>query len=305
MEDTRIQWHPGFVAAMNMEFKNDREKLVFKDEYNLNKKPLEVDLLIIKKEQDIEIHNEIGKIFRRHNIMEYKSPGDSLDIDTFYKVTGYACLYKSYGETVDGIKANDVTISLVREAKPKKLFKYFEDNNVGITMPYKGIYYVHGMTLFPLQIIVTGELESEAHVWIRALTDRMEETDMKRLIAESGNVSNEYERKMVESIFEVTLNANIGLIQKMRGDAGMGEVMLKIMRPVILELEKDAEARGIERGIERGMERGLERGMERGLERGKIIGAVEVLSSFNSNDEIKKIIMEKFNLSEQEAEKYL
>ncbi len=80
---------------------------------------------------------------------------------------------------------------------------------------------------------------------------------MKRLITESGNVSNEYERKMVESIFEVTLNANIGLIQKMRGDASMGEVMLKIMRPVILELEKDAEARGIERGIERGLERGI------------------------------------------------
>ncbi len=34
--------------------------------------------------------------------MEYKSPSDSLDIDTFYKVTGYACLYKSYGKTTDG-----------------------------------------------------------------------------------------------------------------------------------------------------------------------------------------------------------
>ena len=30
MEDTRIQWHPGFVAAMNMELKNDREKLVLR-----------------------------------------------------------------------------------------------------------------------------------------------------------------------------------------------------------------------------------------------------------------------------------
>ncbi len=42
------------------------------------------------------------------------------------------------------------TISLVREAKPKKLFKYFETNNVEITMPYKGIYYVHGISLFPV-----------------------------------------------------------------------------------------------------------------------------------------------------------
>lgn len=25
MEDTKIQWHPGFIAAMNLEFKDNRE----------------------------------------------------------------------------------------------------------------------------------------------------------------------------------------------------------------------------------------------------------------------------------------
>ena len=68
-----------------------------------------------------------------------------------------------------------VTISLVREAKPKKLFKYFETNNVEITMPYKGIYYVHGISLFPLQIVVTGELEHKDHVWIRHLQIKWKE----------------------------------------------------------------------------------------------------------------------------------
>ena len=114
MEDTKIQWHPGFVAAMSMEFKEDREKLDFESEHNLNTRPLEIDLLVIKKEPYAEIHNEIGKIFRGHNIMEYKSPKDSLNINTFYKVIGYACLYKSYEETVNEINAEDLTISLVR-----------------------------------------------------------------------------------------------------------------------------------------------------------------------------------------------
>lgn len=27
MKDTKIQWHPGFVAAMNLEFAKDRESL--------------------------------------------------------------------------------------------------------------------------------------------------------------------------------------------------------------------------------------------------------------------------------------
>ena len=92
MEYTKIQWHPRFVAAMGMEFKEDRENLEFESEHNLNMKPLEIDLLVIKKEPYTEIHNEIGKIFRKYNIMEYKSPEDSLSIDRFYKVTG-VCLF--------------------------------------------------------------------------------------------------------------------------------------------------------------------------------------------------------------------
>ena len=49
MKDTKIQWHPGFVAAMNLEFAKDRKNLIFEKEYNLNTKPLEIDLLVIKK----------------------------------------------------------------------------------------------------------------------------------------------------------------------------------------------------------------------------------------------------------------
>ncbi len=188
MEDTKIQWHPGFVAAMDMEFKEDREKLELESEHNLNKKPLEIDLLVIKKEKDSEIHNEIGRIFRGHNIMEYKSPKDQLDIDTFYKVSGYASLYKSYGKTVDGIKAEDVTISLLREAKPRELFNYFKTNNVKVEMPYKGIYYIQGISPFPAQVIVIKELGQEEHMWIKALTDKMKKTDLENLIEKSGEL---------------------------------------------------------------------------------------------------------------------
>ncbi len=83
MKETKIQWHPGFVAAMNLEFARNRQGLIFEKEYNLNTKPLEIDLLVIKKEVPVRIENEIGILFRGHNIMEYKSPDDALDIDAF------------------------------------------------------------------------------------------------------------------------------------------------------------------------------------------------------------------------------
>ena len=85
MNDTKVQWHPGFVAAMNLEFAQNRADLIFEKEYNLNTKPLEIDLLMVKKNASVNISNEIGKLFRGHNIMEYKSPEDHLDIDDFIK----------------------------------------------------------------------------------------------------------------------------------------------------------------------------------------------------------------------------
>ena len=104
----------------------------------------------------------IGKIFRRYNIVEYKSPDDHMDIDTYYKVNGYACLFKSYGERVDDIKDEEVTISLFRYAKPRRLFRYFIQKGMVISNPYPGIYYVEGKTLFPVQIVVTKEYDGKS-----------------------------------------------------------------------------------------------------------------------------------------------
>ena len=49
MSDIKIQWHPAFIAVMNLELIQNRNGLVFEKEHNLNTKPLEIDLLVIKK----------------------------------------------------------------------------------------------------------------------------------------------------------------------------------------------------------------------------------------------------------------
>ena len=164
MRDTKIQWHPGFAAAMGLELAENRDDLIIQKEFNLNTKPLEIDLLVIKKNSDIRIDNEIGHIFKGHNIMEYKSPEDHLNIDTFYKAAAYACLYKSCGAKVDAIKADDITVSLVRDIKPLGLLQYLKKQGFLITNPYRGIYYIEGKVLFPTQIVVTRELGEDIHM---------------------------------------------------------------------------------------------------------------------------------------------
>lgn len=289
MKDTKVQWHPGFVAAMNLELAKNRDDLVFLKEYNLNTKPLEIDLLVIKKDTDISIDNEIGIIFKGHNIVEYKSPEDHLDIDSFYKAGAYASLYKSYGETVDAIKADDITVSLVREAKPEGLFRYFKEHQYSITNPYRGIYYVQGAVLFPTQIIVTRELEQEAHVWLRALSDRIEKRDMTKLLESISKLTKKSDRELADSVLEVSVQANKQVIKELIGDDYMSQALLEIMEPLILMREEESLKEGLKEGLKKGIQ-----------------GTVDVLRDLGHGDiEIQTIIKKKYNLSDGEAAEYL
>ena len=150
--------------------------------------------------------------------MEYKSPEDHLDIDAFYKAGAYASLYKAYGETTDEIKADDITVSLVREAKPRGLFQYFKEHNYSISNPYHGIYYIGERVLFPTQIIVTGELDSVSHIWLGALSEKMSKQDMLELFKSISKLSGKADREFADSVLEISIGANKQIMEELRGE---------------------------------------------------------------------------------------
>ena len=117
-----LQWHPAFYADLQIEFREEKEKLKFEREYLLSSKPMAIDVLIIKKKNAEPIHKNIGKIFRKYNIIEYKSPSDSLSVDDFYKVYGYTNFYKA-----DTGKVNEIPIQILvtnRLSPEKNLWLY-------------------------------------------------------------------------------------------------------------------------------------------------------------------------------------
>lgn len=179
-----IHWHTAFQAAAELELRQNIEELTFEPEHYLSKEPLRIDLLILHlKNHTTHLHNEIGKIMRKHNIIEYKGPGDQLSIDTLYKVLGYACLYKSFGDTVDAISTHDITVSLFREAYPQELFKRLKKNtqSLEITEKYPGIYYISGF-LFPLQIVVLRRLDPVLHSIFRVLSKEAETSTIQEFL---------------------------------------------------------------------------------------------------------------------------
>ena len=233
MNEIKIQWHPGFVAAINLELAENRDDLIYEKEYNLNTKPLEIDLLVIKKDKDVQISNEIGRMFKGHNILEYRSPEDRMDIDSFYKAGAYASLYKAYGETVDERKAEDITVSLVREAKPDGLFRYFREHKVEVSNPYPGIYYVLDGVLFFTQVIVTRELNGKNHGWLKSLSDKLKKEEMEALLKRARSLSGKLERELADAVLEVSVKANREIVEELKGDEAMCQALLEIMEPEI------------------------------------------------------------------------
>ena len=318
MKDTNTQWHSGFVGAMDLEFREDRNKLIFEKEHNLNTKPLQIDLLIIKKNPEAgSTGNEIGKIFRKYNILEYKSPDEHLDIDVFYKAQAYACLYKSYGNTVNEREADEITVSIVREGKPEGLFQYFKRRNIPIQNPYPGIYQILGEVMFPTQLIVTGELEANRHVWLRSLSRKMSEKDMRRMLWDVRQFKSKIDTESADSVLEICLRENRQLIERMIGDDGMSDVLLEIMGPKINEMMESRVNKMVESKVNEIVElrsieirrqaktEGIEQGFERGIEQG-INYLVDTLRDYgHSDEEIKEAIIKKYHLSEGDADKYL
>lgn len=82
-----LQWHPAFFANLKSLFSNEGATVELESEHNISTKPLQIDVLI-KKRTDELLQQNIGRLFKNYNIIEYKSPEDYLSIDDYYKVYG-------------------------------------------------------------------------------------------------------------------------------------------------------------------------------------------------------------------------
>ena len=280
-KETKTQWHPAFCAAVKLELIENKADLNYTNEYNLNSKPIQMDLLVIKKSKDVAIKNEIGKIFRGHNIMEYKSPEDDLNLDTYVKVIGYACLYKASEVHVGDIALEDITITLVREGKPRELLKWFVKNGYEVREVYKGIYYVEKTGSFPIQIIVSGKLSVANQKWLTLLSRNLNRKDAERIVIQTEKLLCQDEKIYADSVLQVAVEENKAMFRKVREES---EEMFDSLR----ELMKDDLDAALEKGTEIGKEIGKEELILRSLKKNRT--AAEIAEFLDiSLEEVKAV----------------
>ncbi len=232
----RDHWHPGFLGAMEIEFRSYRQSLVFDDEHTLSKEPIKMDLLVIKKDKSIIITNQIGDIFREHNIIEYKSPDDGITIDDYYKTMAYAYLYKGLGKTVDEIPGNELTVTMARDVHPDALFTKIVEYGGAVDEKYPGVYYVGGIFNTPSQILVTSKLDPELHASLRILTKRAQEADVENFLRMAQGFTEPGDRQNADAVLQLSVSANRSVYEDIkRRDPVMCEALRDLMKEEIQE----------------------------------------------------------------------
>ena len=181
-------WHSMAYAMLHIILFRFKQVNI-KHEFPLGAQPPRADFIVVDDNETIDLDSAVFKIFRKTNIIEFKSPDDELSEQVLWKVVGYASLYiAKYG--VDDC---DITITLLRDTKPVKLLKELADfvelgdandtDDADDANGDNGIYYIKDWKVgFPIQIVVTSSLKGKENTGFRAISKNPRIEDIEQLL---------------------------------------------------------------------------------------------------------------------------
>ena len=191
--------------------------------------------MVLIDEEGLLKDKAIFRIFKKHNIAEYKNPHDALNGRVIRKGCGYVNLYIGTAEHEGDVPPEQVTLSIFRDRKPVKLFREMMESGQLTEDAVKGIYHVEGLIDLPFQIVITGELEGPEYAACRALTDRASGVDVEQIIREGRRETDSAMQEHYRVLLSLISRKNPEVIAEIRRDKTMETDWMDIFKDVIDE----------------------------------------------------------------------
>lgn len=222
----KINWHSCSFSALKFELVKNMAHLLFQREFVLNTGSRRIDMVIVKKDPSMILENPIGHIFRKHNLVEYKSPCESLTCSAYYKTISYALSYKTRSFGKEYLDLSDITITLITFHYPRRLLKELRKRGIRITKYRNGIYYIEEH-FFQVQLVVTQRLDSKEHIWLKSLTNQMTSQQDADLLTKA------YKAHLNEEEYQEYMNTIIRANQYFSKEGGqtMCEALYELFAP--------------------------------------------------------------------------
>ena len=83
------EWHPLFVTSLKEALSDALPgEVEIQPEVALSSKPLDVDVIVVKKSETARLSHPLTNIFKKYNLFEFKSPDDRLEPNDYDKGAG-------------------------------------------------------------------------------------------------------------------------------------------------------------------------------------------------------------------------
>ena len=137
--------------------------------------------------------------------------------------------------------------------------------DINIEEKYPGIYYVTEHLPFPVQIIVTQELEPGEHRSLRILSNHAKKEDVEEFLRKAEGMNTSRDRQNVEAVLQVSVRANDELYREIRRDANMCDALRELMKD----------------DIEREVSAARKLGESEGKAMGEVVGEAKIILKMN------------------------
>ena len=173
-------------------------------EHELYRNPMRIDVVVVKKPENVVLKNSAMRFFRNHNVIEFKGPVDNLSVKKYNKVMAYFYAYLAG----NNLNFDDVAITLVSIKRPQELLDYLEKERKYEIIPAKesGIYYICSRDIPATQLIVSKEATAKDLIWVKALRNDL-------TIEEGLEITKVFGKD--EEVIQSLLLANENLVEEM------------------------------------------------------------------------------------------
>ena len=245
-EEHRTDYHAGLVAALKSKYDDQYDFIETIKELILGEKPPRLDAVVLKKDPDQHLTDEIGCFFLEHNVFEFKGYGDGININDIFKVEGYALFYMTIDKKVNEVPLETVTVSVLQYRFPREVLKGLEAKGCVVKERSEGIFEISGgPVIFPFQIIDAVILGPEWDV-IKVLVPGATEKQIIKIQEEYERADNNLLKQHLADVLKTAYESNESLFEKMKEEGRMGEKFDQIFEKQIQEAADKKEEKTIE-----------------------------------------------------------
>ncbi|MDR2172012.1 MAG: hypothetical protein LBP59_17850 [Planctomycetaceae bacterium] len=273
LTNKNINWHTGFIDAMEIELRHVGCEIKTIPEKQFVSQESKIDMLIEKTSESSEVTG-LGRYLRRFTFCEFKSPGHSLNARVFHRLISLSV--KHFVDDLS-IMLSDIAVMFVSSHHPREVFKELPTGWV-VEKSEAGIYIIRGAEVFT-SVVVVPELPEETYKWLSCMKHDLTIERLKILITEYDQNEDDV---VLAKLLGVVLEINIDKIEK--GEFQMQKLMTVIEQnpygAKLLEeryeiVRTESKAEGRVEGKAEGKVEGKAEGKAEGRVEGKVEGKAE------------------------------